>query len=1457
MLPVLRLRRVTRAALLAASAAAWTGCGDGADLGIGSVLVVASVEVTPASITLFQQQTHTFLASPRTSSGVPVTGRAVAWSSSDPAVASIGADGTVRALAPGVTRITARVDGVSGFSDLTVSTIPVDVVELLPKATTVVIGSTVQLTANVLDADGGVLTGRPLVWSSSEVLFATVSNDGLVTTHGVGQVTITASVEGKSGAATITVGPRPAAKLGFLTPPADAVAGVAISPAVQVAIQDATGATATAATNTVTLALGPGPLGATLGGTLSAAAVNGVATFPNLSITKAGTGYTLVATSANLTDASSGPFIIRAAAGARVDITTQPPTGGTSATPLSPQPVVRIVDQFGNPVVQSGIVVTASLASGTGTLTNATATTGPTGAAEFNGLAINGVAGTYTLAFNAPGLAAATSTPITLVAGSANRLAFVAPPPGNATNGQPFGGTVAVALRDATGNPVLQAGVTITASIASGAGILSGPPLTAATDALGVATFAGLVITGQTGPYTLAFAATGVTPLVSATIQLAAGPATKLILAVAPPTTAVSGVALVPAPAVRLADVSGNPVSTAGVQVTATLATGTGTLAGATATTGATGTATFSTLTISGPAGSYSLAFAAPGLTGVTTAAITLGGASPTQLSFTVAPPGTATNGQPFGGTVAVALRDATGNPVLQAGVTITASIASGAGILSGPPLTAATDALGVATFAGLVITGQTGPYTLAFAATGVTPLVSATIQLAAGPATKLILAVAPPTTAVSGVALVPAPAVRLADVSGNPVSTAGVQVTATLATGTGTLAGATATTGATGTATFSTLTISGPAGSYSLAFAAPGLTGVTTAAITLGGASPTQLSFTVAPPGNATNGQPFGGTVAVALRDATGNPVLQAGVTITASIASGAGILSGPPLTAATDALGVATFAGLVITGQTGPYTLAFAATGVTPLVSATIQLAAGPATKLILAVAPPTTAVSGVALVPAPAVRLADVSGNPVSTAGVQVTATLATGTGTLAGATATTGATGTATFSTLTISGPAGSYSLAFAAPGLTGVTTAAITLGGASPTQLTFTVAPPGSAGNGQLLNPQPVLQLRDAGGVAVPQAGVQVTATASGLSTTGGTVSTNASGVATFSNLALSGLAGSHNLVFTAAGVPNSISSSITLTAGPATQLAFTTAPPATTPTGQQFAASLQVRDASGNAVAQSGLTVTAAIASGPAGVLSGTLSTVTNGSGVASFSDLVLTGSLGDYSLAFTSSGLSSATATVKLVAGAPAGIILTTQPSASATNDDAFGVQPVVTVADAGGNPVAGALVTASIASGPTGALGGTVSVTTNASGAATFTNLEIVGRIGDYTLQFASGGQSVTSGTVTLLAGVATQLVITVQPTHVTLLAPTMSPAPTVELRDSGSNLVPVDGRVVSVSRASGNSTFLFTPALTTGGVAVFTIVLLIDGQGNGDHTLRFSSDGLSVVSAAFKTS
>src|SRR5207253_913498 len=117
--------------------------------------------------------------------------------------------------------------------------------------------------------------------------------------------------------------PGAANKLTFGVQPSDATAGVAISPAVTVRIEDVFG-NLTASTANVVMAIGTNPGGGTLSGTLTVAAVGGVATFSDLSINKSGTGYTLAATTAGLTGATSSAFNITAAAPNKLNFGVQP-----------------------------------------------------------------------------------------------------------------------------------------------------------------------------------------------------------------------------------------------------------------------------------------------------------------------------------------------------------------------------------------------------------------------------------------------------------------------------------------------------------------------------------------------------------------------------------------------------------------------------------------------------------------------------------------------------------------------------------------------------------------------------------------------------------------------------------------------------------------------------------------------------------------------------------------------------------------------------------------------------------------------------------------------------------------------------------------------------------------------------------------------------------------------------
>ena len=113
-------------------------------------------------------------------------------------------------------------------------------------------------------------------------------------------------------ASVVALNPQLATHLGFVTQPSyTPLPGSTITPPVQVAVLDDQGNRVTGFTGSVTVALGnDGSLfkNAHLSGTAVEPVVNGVATFPNLSVDEPGMGYTLRAAADPLTGGTSAPF---------------------------------------------------------------------------------------------------------------------------------------------------------------------------------------------------------------------------------------------------------------------------------------------------------------------------------------------------------------------------------------------------------------------------------------------------------------------------------------------------------------------------------------------------------------------------------------------------------------------------------------------------------------------------------------------------------------------------------------------------------------------------------------------------------------------------------------------------------------------------------------------------------------------------------------------------------------------------------------------------------------------------------------------------------------------------------------------------------------------------------------------------------------------------------------------
>src|SRR6266404_5801904 len=174
---------------------------------------VASVTVAPSTANIAITGTVQLTATPKDANGNPLTGRAISWSSSDNTIGTVNGSGLVTGVAAGSVTITATSEGKSGTASVTVAGAPVASVTVTPASASVQAGQTQQLTATLKDANGNILTGRTVTWSSNSTSVATVSSSGLVTAKVAGSATITATSEGKSGTSALTVTPVPVASV--------------------------------------------------------------------------------------------------------------------------------------------------------------------------------------------------------------------------------------------------------------------------------------------------------------------------------------------------------------------------------------------------------------------------------------------------------------------------------------------------------------------------------------------------------------------------------------------------------------------------------------------------------------------------------------------------------------------------------------------------------------------------------------------------------------------------------------------------------------------------------------------------------------------------------------------------------------------------------------------------------------------------------------------------------------------------------------------------------------------------------------------------------------------------------------------------------------------------------------------------------------------------------------------
>jgi hypothetical protein len=202
-----RSRAVTLLALVLAACSGGGG-GDSSKTPTSPATVIpvlATVTVSLSSSTVVVGQTVSATAAGIDQNGAPIGVGVVTWSSGSAAVASVTSSGVVTGVGVGQSAIVASAGGRSGQQLITVTS-PVASVVVTPASATVAVGATQQFSATTKDASGNALTGRTVTWTSSNTNVMTVANTtGVGTGVSAGSATITATAEGKTGSAAVTV----------------------------------------------------------------------------------------------------------------------------------------------------------------------------------------------------------------------------------------------------------------------------------------------------------------------------------------------------------------------------------------------------------------------------------------------------------------------------------------------------------------------------------------------------------------------------------------------------------------------------------------------------------------------------------------------------------------------------------------------------------------------------------------------------------------------------------------------------------------------------------------------------------------------------------------------------------------------------------------------------------------------------------------------------------------------------------------------------------------------------------------------------------------------------------------------------------------------------------------------------------------------------------------------------
>jgi hypothetical protein len=379
-----------------------------------------------------------------------------------------------------------------------------------------------------------------------------------------------------------------------------------------VSVKDEFGNIVASADNEIALSLSGGAPGATLGGSSTAKAAAGVATFDDLTVNDGGSHYVLQASAAGLAGATTADFSVSPGSPARLVIDLQPPASVTAGTGFGLG--VSVEDAFGNLVTGFSGNVVVSLTEGTAeaTVSGQTTVQASQGKASFSGLVIDKAGGDDMLQLAAVGVGTVSTSPFGVVPAAPSRLAIVDAPPTALVAGQPFG--VTIAAEDPFGNIVTGFHQAVNVSLANGpaGSMLSGEASTDAVD--GVATLTGLLLDKAGAGYQVDATSGELTSSVSTAMTVVPAAPSRLVITLQPPGSVVARRPF--AVGVEAEDAYGNVASTFDGTVSAALAVDRGhdPLAGTLTATASEGLAEFNDLAIEKPGKAYAITVTGSGL---------------------------------------------------------------------------------------------------------------------------------------------------------------------------------------------------------------------------------------------------------------------------------------------------------------------------------------------------------------------------------------------------------------------------------------------------------------------------------------------------------------------------------------------------------------------------------------------------------------------------------------------------------------------------------------------------------------------------------------------------------------------------------------------------------------------------------------------------------------------------